>query len=296
MYPLSCQVLYHCSVETILILQENLFDLLLELGGPVSRWMFSVSPAIPLAVRYAGFVLSSFTVRPDGRIPFQYLLRTPYVSPLCMFGESVFALIPDHEVRVAKLTNRWISGCWWGRDASSDEHLVGTKFGVPKCRPVRRKPPGEQWSRRETVEARGEMELRRCCGHWNRDEEMTSATSQREIPTVPPPEPGRQAPEPRRTREWMRKPCETPKPGKSHARECKAHQDMWEESRQTVRAEEAKRGVVQDADSRPLNPSSSSTDQKPRTTADDTENTLDRMDVNSVLKDTGNISSSGTCK
>ena len=26
---------------------------------------------------------------------------------------SVFALIPDHEVRAA----RWISGCWWGRDA-----------------------------------------------------------------------------------------------------------------------------------------------------------------------------------
>ena len=28
--------------ETLLILQEYLFDLLLELGDPVSRWMFSV--------------------------------------------------------------------------------------------------------------------------------------------------------------------------------------------------------------------------------------------------------------
>ena len=73
----------------------------------------AISPAIPLAVRYAGFVLSRFTVRPDGRTPYQYLLGTPYVSPSCMFGESVFALIPDHEVRAAKLTNRWISGCWW---------------------------------------------------------------------------------------------------------------------------------------------------------------------------------------
>ena len=72
-----------------------------------------------------------------------------------MFGESVFALIPDHEVRAAKLTNRWISGCWWGPDASSDEHLVGTKHGLLKCRSVRRKPPGEQWSRRETIWARG---------------------------------------------------------------------------------------------------------------------------------------------
>ena len=115
----------------------------------------AISPVIPFAIRYAGFVLSRFTVRPDGRTPFQYLLGTPYVSPLCMFGESVFALIPDHEVRAAKLTNKWISGCWWGRDASSDEHLVGTKHGLLKCRSVRRKPSGEQWSRRETTDARG---------------------------------------------------------------------------------------------------------------------------------------------
>ena len=107
---------------------------------------------LPFHLRYAGFMLSRFTVRPDGRTPFQYLLGTPYVSPLCMFGESVFALIPDHEVRAAKLTNRWISGCWWGRDASSDEHLVGTKHGLLKCRSVRRKPAGqEDFNNSETV-------------------------------------------------------------------------------------------------------------------------------------------------
>ena len=73
----------------------------------------SISLAVPYAIRYAGFVLSRFTVRPDGRTAFQYLLGTPYVSPLCMFGESVLPSIPDHKVRAAKLTNRWISGCWW---------------------------------------------------------------------------------------------------------------------------------------------------------------------------------------
>ena len=115
---------------------------------------------------------------------------------MCMFGESVFALIPGHKVRAAKLTNRWFSGCWWGRDASSDEHLLGTKHGLLQCRSVRRKPPGEQWSRRKTIEARGTK--------WNfdvemdsglpgptlesrRDEGMPTATAPMEIPTVPPP-------------------------------------------------------------------------------------------------------------
>ena len=129
----------------------------------------AISLAIPFAVRYAGFVLSRFTVRPDGRTTFQHLPGTPYVSFLCMFGESVFALIPDHEVRAAKLTNRWISGCWWGRDAYLTNTWWGRKHGLLKCRSVRRKPPGEQWSRRETIEARGTK--------WNFDVEMDSGIS-----------------------------------------------------------------------------------------------------------------------
>ena len=158
----------------------------------------AISPAIPLAIRYAGLVLSRFTVRPDGRTPFQYLLGTPYVSLLCMFGESAFALIPDHEVRAAKLTNRWISGCWWGRDASSDEHLVGTKHGLLNCRSVRSKPPGEQWSQRETIEARGmkwnfevemDSEVSGPPVTSRPDEDMPTATAPMEIPTVPPPAP-----------------------------------------------------------------------------------------------------------
>ena len=101
-------------------------------------------------------------------------------------------MTPDHEVRAVKLTNRWISGCWWGRDASSDEYLVETKHGLVKCRSVRRKPPGEQWSRRETVEVRGTK--------WNFDAEMDSGVSGPpattrprrhgdKFPTVPPPPP-----------------------------------------------------------------------------------------------------------
>ena len=82
--------------------------------------------------------------------------------------------------------------------------------------------------------------------------------------------------------------CETPGPGKSHTRECKAHQDAWEESRQTARAEEAKRKVDEDPDSRPLKPSSSSTDPEPKRTETDTgadvENTPDQMDVDSFQR------------
>ena len=84
------------------------------------------------------------------------------------------------------------------RAASSDEHLVGTKFGLLECRSVRRKPPGEQWSRRETVEAqvtKWNFDVEMDTGvpgpplESRRDEGMSTATAQEEIPTVPPPVP-----------------------------------------------------------------------------------------------------------
>ena len=137
-------------------------------------------------------------MRPDGRTPFQYLLGTPKVSPLCMLGESAFALMSDHEVRAAKLTNRWSSGCWWGRDASSDEHLVGTKHGLLKRQTSSQKTSWRARTRRETIEARGtkwyfDVELDSGISgkpvESRPDEGMPTATAPMEIPTETPPAP-----------------------------------------------------------------------------------------------------------
>ena len=131
---------------------------------------------------------------------------------------------------------------------------------------------------------------------------MPSATVQREIPTVPPPtpppQPGSDVPEIRGQRECARAlrisaflseiartpgcpACETPGPGKSHTRACKAHQDAQEESRQTASAEEANRGVAED-------PSSSQMDREPKrtktATVADAENTPEQMDVDSFQR------------
>ena len=76
--------------------------------------------------------------------------------------------------------------------------------------------------------------------------------------------------------------CETPGPGKSHTRECKTYQDAWCESRRTASAEEAKRGVAADPDTRPLDPRGSSMDPEPKrtktTSVTDSENLADRME------------------
>ena len=130
---------------------------------------------------------------------------------------------------------------------------------------------------------------------------MPTATAREEIPTVPPiaPPPKEHVAEMRgqgvhvestqdqiflvrnRHNSWMPA-CETPGPGKSHTRECKLYQDAWDESRRAASAEEAKRGIVGDPDTRPLDPSGSSLDPEPKrtktTSVADNENLADRMD------------------
>ena len=160
---------------------------------------------------------------------------------------------------------------------------MGTKFGLLKCRTVWRRPPEEQWSRRETLDARGTK--------WNFDVEMVAGLSapletrrHEKIPTTPAfvrPQQHHDSQESvlrgqgvyakaiRIRAYWSdigRTPgcpaCETPGPGKSHRRECKAFQDVWEESRRTATAEEVARGIVVDPDTRALDPISSSTGLK----------------------------------
>ena len=132
-----------------------------------------------------------------------------------------------------------------------------------------------------------------------RDEGMPTGAAPMEIPTVPPPPPEEQVPEIRsqgvhakalRIRAFWseigRTPgCatyETPGPGKSHTRECKTFQDALEDSRRTASAEETRRGIVGDPDTRPLNPSSSSTDPNPKrsktTSVTDNDSLANQMD------------------
>ena len=112
------------------------------------------------------------------------------------------------------------------------------------------------------------------------DEVMPTATAQGEIPRVPPPAPPPEdhVPEMRgqgvhakalRIRAFWSEIGRTPGPVKSHTRECRSCQDAWDASRRTASAEEAKRGVVADPDTRALDPSGSSTDPEPKRTKTD---------------------------
>ena len=87
--------------------------------------------------------------------------------------------------------------------------------------------------------------------------------------------------------------CETPSLVKAHTRECKTCQDAWDESCRTASAEEAKRGVVGDPDTGPLDPSGSSMDPEPKrtktTSVTENENLADQMDEDNFQRTPGKL-------
>ena len=91
----------------------------------------AISLAIPFAIRYVGFVLSSATRR-QNPMPI-FVWNSIMYHFLCMFGESVFALIPDHEASSDEH--------WWGRnmvcssaDQFAENHLENNGVDVKRSK------------------------------------------------------------------------------------------------------------------------------------------------------------------
>ena len=106
--------------------------------------------------------------------------RSRYASPLCIVGEAIFALVPDAEIWAAKLENRWIERVWRGRGSSTDEHLVGIRFGLLRARSIKRRTLAARWSKAETTSAN--------IARWNfdpdcRPEPAAATTPTRAVPT-----------------------------------------------------------------------------------------------------------------
>ena len=116
-----------------------------------------------------------------------------------------------------------------------------------------------------------------------RDEGTPTATAPMEIPTVPPPAPPPEEHVPEMRGQGVHAKALGIRAFWSEigTRECMTYQDAWEDSRRTASAEEAKRGIGGDLDTRPLDPSSSSTDPNPKrsktTSVTDNENLANRM-------------------
>ena len=71
--------------------------------------------------------------------PYAKIRLKNYAQPVLPFGELVLARRPG--AHLWKSGAQYVYGCWLGRDAHTDERIVGSRAGVFRTRAVRRLVP-----------------------------------------------------------------------------------------------------------------------------------------------------------
>ena len=104
-------------------------------------------PLAAFLIRHAGWLISRFEIRADGRTGFQRLKGHDYRGLVAGFGECVWSKLPQ-QYTLGKLDERWLSVVWLGKSERSDEHIVGGVHGINVGRSVRRKIEDKRWSRK----------------------------------------------------------------------------------------------------------------------------------------------------
>ena len=83
-------------------------------------------------MRHAGWLLTRYRVRPEGRTSYQLLHRDDYRGEVLIVGELCWVLDPRPEIAALKGDSRWSQGLWLGKVEASDEHIVGLGGTVAK--------------------------------------------------------------------------------------------------------------------------------------------------------------------
>jgi len=93
--------------------------------------------------RHASWLYNRFNVRENGLTAYEKTHLLKYQRPLVEMGEAVICRRPGAQLN--KLEMMWLEGVYIGRDARTDEHLIGTPGGVCRSRAVKRKVEHRRW-------------------------------------------------------------------------------------------------------------------------------------------------------
>ena len=98
------------------------------------NYQTKINPTMPIAtwiIKHAVWLLNRYSTHSDGLTSYQRRWSQSYQSPLCEFPETVMFRIPTTQgLDKKKYESRWFHGLYLGRDATSNEILVGASTEV----------------------------------------------------------------------------------------------------------------------------------------------------------------------
>ena len=105
-------------------------------------------------VRHAGWLITRYAVRADGRTGYEATRGRTFRGELAEVGERIWTRIPGGNTG-SKLEAKWEPRIWLGKTETSDEHLVADRNGTKRTRTVRRRPESERFSMEELLAFKG---------------------------------------------------------------------------------------------------------------------------------------------
>ena len=98
----------------------------------------------PWAARHAGWLLTRYVIKTDGKTPYERLRGREFKGEVAECFEVVHYKLADSQR--GKLDAQSAIGVWLGKSLQSDEHYIGTTDGIRRCRSIWRRPENRRWS------------------------------------------------------------------------------------------------------------------------------------------------------
>ena len=134
--------------------QEKTRVLRHQLEHNMKRRLPDISPIIAWMVRWAAELLSKYSCGDDGRSLHERLHGEKCATPLVPFGDTALYL-PMKTVRRNKGDTAKRPGVWLGILTRTQEVLIGTRYGIIKCRAVTRMAESDRWNAEEIINVKG---------------------------------------------------------------------------------------------------------------------------------------------
>ena len=107
----------------------------------------------PWAVRHAGWLLTRYLIKSDGKTPYERLRGREFKGEVAECFEVVHYKLADSQR--GKLDAQSAIGVWLGKSLQSDEHYIGTTDGIRRCRSIWRRPENRRWSLEHLTKTKG---------------------------------------------------------------------------------------------------------------------------------------------
>ena len=133
--------------NTIRRVQEKVRTLRHQLEQGIGDKIPDDAPIMSWLVRWAAELISKYATGDDGRTPYERVRLESCAIPLVPFGETVMYL-PLQIAIGSKGEPAKKQGVWLGTIERTEETIIGTRYGVVKCRTVSGLPSNERWGRR----------------------------------------------------------------------------------------------------------------------------------------------------